>query len=91
MATRPNVKVFVALKDRPRKQDYAYIFENTCEDIMTTSIILQIDYEYLGETFVKYLPVEFGYTDLLHESSILGATVTEKALISGVVRAENPH
>ena len=52
---------------------------------------LQIDYEYLGETFVKYLPVEFGYTDLLHESSILGATVTEKALISGVVRAENPH
>ena len=53
-------------------KDYAYIyFENTCEDIMTTSIILQIDYEYLGETFVKYLPVEFGYTDLLHESSIL--------------------
>ena len=100
LATRPkNVKVRLVkvLKQDPTlvskdAKDYAYIyFENTCEDIMTTSIILQIDYEYLGETFVKYLPVEFGYTDLLHESSILGATVTEKALISGVVRAENPH
>ena len=100
LATRPkNVKVRLVkvLKQDPTlvskdAKDYAYIyFENICEDIMTTSIILQIDYEYLGETFVKYLPVEFGYTDLLHENSILGATVTEKALISGVVRAENPH
>lgn len=100
LATRPkeiSIRLVKVLKQDPTlvsidAKEYAYLyFENTCEDVLSSSCIVKIDYEYMGETFVKYATVDYGYTDALHASNILGSSISEKALIPGVIRAQNPN